>query len=270
MIRIFYYETSINQTFLNKNNTKIIINNNSNDKELKIKVHLESLDSNVLRDFEYNINKEYFKGIQLTLRAFSFNTEKNSDIANMSIIDPIYVNTDTNPHKQSSYNASYMILGRLYIPKDYINNPILFQSRLDIPNENIFDVENDTYELNKLDYTVMNVDGFFCRYSQEYADLFNDWKLKYSNITGMTSISDSVAYLEEEVDLLYKILNVLLTRFSSEIDISEYKELLDTINSNSVINIKSKDKILNDLKTHKNRVRNLQENYYKEKYEGNQ
>lgn len=267
MINIYYFDNSKNYAFIYKNKTKISILDNTAINQLTVSIHVESINDEK-KDFTYNIDKERYKGKSLALKAFEFCTESRKSLANQPIINPAYIQTDIDPHDITPYSSAYMKFAKIFIPKDYTNNPILCQLRIDIPNEDILTVNSDKYELNKLDYTTMNVDGFFCRYSQEYRDLFNDWKLKYSNITGMTSISDSVAYLEEEVDLLYKILNVLLTRFSSEIDVSEYKELLDTINSNSVINVKSKEKILDDLKTHKNRVRDLQENYYKEKYEG--
>ena len=99
---------------------------------------------------------------------------------------------------------------------------------------------------------------------KEYGKYRQKWNIKKKILYPTVDISKSAAYLEAEVDLLYKIIGTIVSE--NNIDISQYKDILDAIEKHNVLNIKSPEKIASEIEEDKGNVRKRQNEYYEELY----
>lgn len=98
-----------------------------------------------------------------------------------------------------------------------------------------------------------NISKFLCEHSAYYKQRF----LKYANkvtIAQNSDIRDTLAYLEAQVDAL--------TRLLLKSEDSDAQEILQKADKYSVLNIKDKSKLLQEIETNKAKVRGLQQSYY--------
>lgn len=98
----------------------------------------------------------------------------------------------------------------------------------------------------------------------EFADYIDKWNLKKNLLDSAIDVSKSAAYLEAEVDALYKIIGLLLK--NTEIDVSEYQPIIDAVERHNVLDIKNIDKLVAEIDEDKENIRRRQENYYDKAY----
>lgn len=131
-------------------------------------------------------------------------------------------------------------------------------------NQNIiialFDlVKIDTnYEVIKYSNKEYSTTGIMKENSLYFSEILKKRKIKAKLISN-TDIYSSISYLESQIDLLTKII------LSLEKENNEYKEMLKEADKYSILNIKSKDKIIEEFKNDKAKIRKLQKEYYSEK-----
>ena len=92
------------------------------------------------------------------------------------------------------------------------------------------------------------------------------WYLKKQTVCDLIDPYDSLSYLEGQVDVLYKIIDMLIEK--TGVDVGEYQELLNNIDRYSVVNVKTLDKINSEIITDKAKVRSIQKGYYITQYGG--
>ena len=107
--------------------------------------------------------------------------------------------------------------------------------------------------------------GMLLSSCQEFRDYYNKWCIKKETIDPTVDISKSASYLEAEIDVLYKIIELLLEK--TEIDASEYQPVIDAVARHNVLDIKNINKLNSELDEDKEHVRKIQEMFYKEAYE---
>lgn len=100
---------------------------------------------------------------------------------------------------------------------------------------------------------------------QEFRDYYNKWCIKKETIDPTVDVSKSASYLEAEIDVLYKIIELLLEK--TEIDASEYQPVIDAVARHNVLDIKNINKLVSEIDEDKANVRKRQEMFYKEAYE---
>lgn len=98
----------------------------------------------------------------------------------------------------------------------------------------------------------------------EFAEYINKWNLKKDVLDSTIDVSKSAAYLEAEVDALYKIIGLLLK--NTEVDVSEYQPIIDAVERHNVLDIKNMDKLVEEIDEDKENIRKQQENYYEKAY----
>lgn len=99
----------------------------------------------------------------------------------------------------------------------------------------------------------------------EFAAYIDKWNLKKNVLDSTIDVSKSAAYLEAEVDTLYKIIGLLLK--NTEVDVSEYQPIIDAVERHNVLDIKSMSKLVAEIDEDKENIRKQQENYYDKAYE---
>lgn len=99
----------------------------------------------------------------------------------------------------------------------------------------------------------------------EKSDLAKTKILKFakkSKLLNNVDFYDSLSYLEAQIDVLSHIIHeVILTH--PELIPDEYKNFLDSVEQNSVLTIKDKQKLLEEITIKKKFFRDLQKEYYK-------
>jgi hypothetical protein len=105
---------------------------------------------------------------------------------------------------------------------------------------------------------------YLFQYCESAKKIYDNWMTKQTIIGNPIDMSKSITYLESQVDILYKILNSIVAK--TNIDVSEFKSVIDAIDANSVLNIKTQDKIVEELNTDKAEIRRLQKQYYESKH----
>ena len=149
----------------------------------------------------------------------------------------------------------------IIMPKDYINDAIMIMPhmRTKIDGNQVDGCEYEEVELIDKDpqTTLINL-------SEEASIKRDAWLLEKQCITPLIDPYESAAYLEGQVDVLSKIVKLLIEK--TGLDIGEYKEIMDSIDSNSLIGVKPLDIINSDIIKDKGRVREVQKKYYSAKY----
>lgn len=99
----------------------------------------------------------------------------------------------------------------------------------------------------------------------EFVAYIEKWQLKKDLLDPIVDISKSAAYLEAEVDTLYKIIGLLLK--NTEIDVSEYQPIIDAVERHNVLDIKNINKLVAEIDEDKENIRRQQESYYDKAYQ---
>lgn len=99
----------------------------------------------------------------------------------------------------------------------------------------------------------------------EFAEYISKWNIKKDLLDATIDVSKSAAYLEAEIDALYKIVGLLLK--DTEINVSEYQPIIDAVERHNVLDIKNMDKLVAEIDEDKENIRRQQENYYDKAYQ---
>jgi hypothetical protein len=94
----------------------------------------------------------------------------------------------------------------------------------------------------------------------ETVDITKAWYIKKETLGDSIDTRTSVTYLENQVDVLYKIIEKLIA--ATNIDVSEYADILDAVDKTSVMNINSIEKIVNKINRDKKYIRTKQKEYH--------
>ena len=94
----------------------------------------------------------------------------------------------------------------------------------------------------------------------ETAVIPKPWKIKKETLGDSIDPRTSITYLENQVDVLYKIIELLIS--ATNIDVSQYREILDAVDTYSTLNINSTEKILNKINRDKAFIRQKQKEYH--------
>lgn len=151
----------------------------------------------------------------------------------------------------------------IWIPSDYINDPILVMPhmRTKVAGNRVAGCDYEEVELIDEDPQTTLISQ-----SEEATLKKEAWRLKGKCIKPMLDPCESIAYLEGQVDVLTKIIKMLVSK--TGIDIGEYKDTLNSIEQASLINVKPLDMINADILKDKSVVREVQKKYYQVKYNG--
>ncbi len=168
------------------------------------------------------------------------------------------------PHltKRNSGIGRYMTdnninnLIRFYITDDMQDLYVYFyyynQNETEIAGAAIIDIEPDKY---------YSANHAFVSNCPELQKKMPYWNAKV-DLQNKVVAFNSISYLEDQVDILYKIIQLLVEK--TDIDISEYQDILNSIETNNVVNLKSISVIKKDIDEDKANVRKAQKEYYEQ------
>lgn len=156
-----------------------------------------------------------------------------------------------------------------YMPDNNINNLIRFyitddmqdlyvyfyyynQNETEIADTTIIDLESDKY---------YSADHAFVSNCPELQKKMPYWNAKVDLQNKVVALN-SISYLEDQVDILYKIIQLLIKK--TGVDISEYQDILNSIETNNVVSLKSISAIKKDIDEDKANVRKAQKEYYEQ------
>ena len=209
-------------------------------------------DEDVIHDFFLPLSKEMCKNKYVNVILRRQNTAKE---AYNGIIGPTCYTHVQGTYKQDSDDLNHVILGVFFD-----DDEIIVQSKLHVNKDNI---------ILDGDYNVVQPPSEFkgqyiYHYSEKFANLEAIFKKKRYHIGNHIDINNSASYLENEVDLLYKIIEILINKLG--IDIGEdYRNIIQQISDLNVLSYKTPEKILDEILTDKTATRKTLNNYYKVK-----
>ena len=120
------------------------------------------------------------------------------------------------------------------------------------------------YDEGIIDYQVVEKEvdqkTTFFKYCPEAYDIYKNWVVKSQIIGNPIDPSDSLSYLEEQVDILQDIVLQLVAK--AGLDISNYQAILDKSSEYNVVKVKSAAKLMKEL-DNKARMRSAQKAYYR-------
>lgn len=159
-------------------------------------------------------------------------------------------------------------VSRPFLLDDDVCNLVRFYITDDLQNMYIYLYYHDTstdvlgnLPIETVDLGVNNsVDGLFFSKCPEVREKMTKWNAKI-NLQNKVNAYNSISYLEGQLDVLYKIVEKLIEK--TGIDVSEYKELLDSVDSSSVLTLKDVKVVTEDILDDKSNVRKAQIEYYK-------
>ena len=101
----------------------------------------------------------------------------------------------------------------------------------------------------------------FCSEAKAIAEKWHAKKIYLGDI----DVNSSISYLENQVDVLYKIIEKIVEK--TGVDVSEYKDVLDAVENSSSLKVNTIEKITSKLNRDKALVRHCQEEYYTKRKE---
>ncbi len=263
MIKI-YDKTDINDLSNSENLSNIVdvgYNFYEDNKDIYCEVFIQysgdpELDTNHA-SFQTVINKEIYRGqiIMISLYRESQLSDRFTKIAYSAKYNKLSGTLST-PRDLAKFNAA-----TVWIPYD-VNEPIIIlpQIRTKPEGNRIEGLDYEEIELVNKDTAQLTLFTL-----SEDAKMKKDlWELKKQYISDLIDPYETITYLEGQVDVLSKVINIILDK--TGIDAGEYKEILKTIDDNNVISVKPLDRINSELLTSKHKVRNLQKEYYIKRY----
>ena len=143
----------------------------------------------------------------------------------------------------------------IWIPSD--NTPITIVTHIRT-NDHTSEINNSEY--NVIDFVDNDPQTTLLSLVPEALAAKNRWFLKKKYIQNLLDPYESIAYLEGQVDVLSKIIGILIEK--TGVDVGDYKTILQDIDKNNVIDVKTLDKIRSELSEDKAKVRNIQKAYY--------
>ena len=87
------------------------------------------------------------------------------------------------------------------------------------------------------------------------------WYIKKEALSDSIDVNSSISYLENQVDVLYKILDQLIEK--TGIDVEEYKDIMNEVNVNSSLTVNSLEKVASKISKNKKQIRDRQKAYYR-------
>ena len=221
------------------------------DEYVYVTSHVSYITKPFIDTFTVSINRELYKSqiIMITLLRANF----DSKLENM-VFSPKF--NLTNGGYYHEVTPKLVNIASVWIPETLDKDIVV------VPHIRI-DKFNDT---DKVSYSEINLvdDNPQKTLLSLVPEAYNKkdiWYLKHQHIKSLIDPLSSIAYLEDQVDILYKIINILLEKTNT--DVSEYKQILDTVDQYSVSKIKSLDKINSEIKEDKSKIRAIQKEYYK-------
>lgn len=195
----------------------------------------------------FNISKEEYKGGVYTL----FIMDRYTDCLDIEIVP--YA-TDRKSTLPIAYDGNTLSLVRFYITEDTKDSYIF-----------IYGLDKEITEIdgNKIEEVPLGILGSSTRAIMskcpELKRKFDYWKLRYE-LKLKADVSNTITYLEGQIDVLYQIIDKLIK--VSNVDVSEYAEILNAVATNSVLTVKSPENIRDDIVKDKSNIRKAQKLYY--------
>ena len=149
----------------------------------------------------------------------------------------------------------------IWVPKNVTTTPILILPHTKT-TENGNRIEGFEYEI--VDLIDRDPQTTLISKVEEAGSKVEKWYLKKQTVCDLIDPYDSLSYLEGQIDVLSKIINMLIEK--TGLNVEEYQEILDSIDRYSVINVKTLDKINSEIATDKAKVRSIQKEYYITQY----
>lgn len=249
------YEKTINlqQDLINK----ITLKFTEDDINFNVYINIEyrstiEEEDNVQHDFSLSLSKEMCKNkyVNIILRKQNIIGKAYNDIIGSTCYTHVQ-----GTYKQDSDNANHAILGVFFD-----DDEIIVQNKLSLNKDDI--ILDGDYNIIQ---TPSNFKGqYISYYSKNFANSEIAFKKKRNNIGNYIDINDSASYLENEIDILYKIIEILISKLG--IDIGEdYKNIIQQISHLNILSYKTPEKILDEILTNKTAVRKTLNNYYEVK-----
>ena len=162
-----------------------------------------------------------------------------------------YDKLETSSIEPESNNCIFE-LARVFIDGDTVS--IVFY----YPNADILNAENV-----ELPPSIIVPEQALFQYNDNARSIRDAWLLKQEIIGNIVDTSKSITYLESQIDILYKCVQKLM--IAANIDNTDFNDIFAAVNENSVLAIKGTDKILDEIRTDKARIREIQKEYYNKK-----
>lgn len=124
------------------------------------------------------------------------------------------------------------------------------------------DKDSDKYTLHEpIEHFRTELMNKYPSYKEKQSKIFLHSVIK-DQINNKTSLS----YIDAQLELISDLVLKIITQYPlKDIDAKYISDIQGAVNSTSLLNIKSADKMINELNTNKMTVRNIQKAYYEEK-----
>lgn len=202
--------------------------------------------SKVYSDRVVNINKKGYSG-----GLFSITSSRTGDKYGVHIY-PKY--TSRKVSKPFSWDVDVCNLVRFYITDD-LQDMYIYLYYNDTSTTTLGDLPIETVDLG----VNSSVDELFFSKCPEIQEKMTGWNAKI-DLQNRVNAYNSISYLEGQLDVLYKIVEKLIEKTGT--DVSEYQELLNSVDTNSVLTLKDVKVVTKDILNDKSNVRKAQTEYY--------
>lgn len=124
------------------------------------------------------------------------------------------------------------------------------------------DKDSDKYTLHEpIDHFRTELMNKYQSYKEKQSKIFLHSVIK-DQINNKTSLS----YIDAQLELISDLVLKIITQYPlKDIDAKYISDIQGAVNNTSLLNIKSADKMINELNTNKMTIRNIQKAYYEEK-----
>lgn len=229
----------------------ISISASETDDTLTIRIDFISGVPNIDSYFlEKTFYKNEFKGIVTSINVFK---KKFESPYNLLVLTRKY-NRVAAP-MSTPVNSKSCDVGTLYISED---NTVWIVPRIRL-SENSHKFDNCEYSEEVFgERTTQQVLFEHCPEAKIVAD---KWYIKKEALSDSIDVNSSISYLENQVDVLYKILNKIIEK--TGIDVSEYQEILTEVERASSLNINTLTDVKDKINKNKGYIRGRQQAYYR-------
>lgn len=203
--------------------------------------------SKIYSDRVVTINKNDYSG-----GLYSITSSRTGDKLGIHI-SPKYTKREVS--KPFMWDDDVCNLVRFYITDD-LQNMYIYLYYNDTSTDTLGNLPIESVDLG-VNYSV---DELFFSKCSEIHEKMTKWNAKI-DLQNKVNDYNSISYLEGQLDVLYKIVEKLIEKTGT--DVSEYKELLDSVDSNSVLTLKDIKVVTGDILDDKSNVRKAQTEYYK-------
>ena len=251
MIRVYdrkeLQEPTVNASLNNVSN--VVYSANEDNKHLYVNITIEYSDD-TSKEFNVAIDKNLFSDNILTVALLK--TTINSKFHSI-VFDTKYSQVYGYYSRGSDFNL--FNAASIWISSSTTDTTIVPHVKI---NGNWGTSEN--LEYNQIDFVDNDPQTTLLSLVPDAQHKKDIWFLKKRYIQNLLDPYESIAYLEGQVDVLSKVINLLIEK--TGLDVGEYKTVLEDIDKHTVIDVKTLDKIKSEISKDKANVRNIQRAYY--------